>query len=312
MSEFEEGIREVGRAVDPGQIITPIVGAVEDIGRQLTGQAGAEAAREAAGIQAQAAVTGIEEQRRQFDISQQQLAPFREAGVGALQQQQALLGLLGPGQQQQAFAGLQESPGQQFLRQRQQRALLRGASAIGGLGGGNVRTALQQQAVGFGQQDIQNQLARLGQLTAGGQASAAGQAQIAGQQGANISNLLAQQAQAQAGGVLGAQQAQAGGTQNLLQAGLTTFALLSDRNMKEDINDLNLKECFDAVMSLPLKSWRYLEEAGIDRELHIGPMAQDAPEFIKVPGKEMLNVHNELMMIAGAIQYMKQEGLLNA
>jgi hypothetical protein len=81
------------------------------------------------------------------------LTPYTEAGRGALTEQQALLGLSGQGAQQEAYARFTESPGQAFLRERQERALLRNAAAIGGLGGGNVRTALQEQAFGRAQYD---------------------------------------------------------------------------------------------------------------------------------------------------------------
>ena len=75
-------------------------------------------------------------------------------------------------QQKQAFQNFVESPGQKFIRDRAQRSLTRNSSAIGGLGGGNVRSALVEQGAGFAQQDFQNQFGRLGQLAGQGQASA--------------------------------------------------------------------------------------------------------------------------------------------
>ncbi|MHC4648676.1 MAG: hypothetical protein ACYTBJ_24735 [Planctomycetota bacterium] len=152
-------------------------------------------------------MAGVEEQRRQFDITQEQFAPFREAGVGALAQQQALLGLSGPEAQQAAMAGLQESPAQQFLRSRAERGLLRNQAAIGGLGGGNIRTALQQQGVGFAQQDIANQFNRLGVLTGGGQAATQNVAQLGAQTAQGVAAGLGQAGAARASGILGAQQA---------------------------------------------------------------------------------------------------------
>lgn len=178
--------------------------------------AGIEATERAAQLQFDATQLGIAETGRQFDVTQANLQPFQEAGVGALSQQQALLGLSGQEAQQQAFAGLQESPGQQFLRDRQQRALLRNASAIGGLGGGNVRTALQQQAVGFGQQDIQNQFGRLGQLAGQGQSAVTNLGQFGANATSNIANLGIAGAEARASGVLGGAAVRAQGTQNIL------------------------------------------------------------------------------------------------
>ena len=166
------------------------------------------AAKKAAAAQSASAGSAIDEQRRQFDISQQQAEPFRQAGLGALQQQQALLGLSGQETQARAFQQFQESPGQAFLRERGEQSLLRNASAIGGLGGGRVRSELQQQGIGFAQQDLQNQLARLGTIAGQGQAITGNIAQLGAGTSANIGNLLQSQGQAQAGGILGAGAAQ--------------------------------------------------------------------------------------------------------
>ena len=255
---------------------------------------GGDAAGDDADVQAQASQAAIEEQQRQFDILQANLSPYMQAGLPALSQYQALLGLGGgapagaapaaaptaapisptqgaiqggldfnsaleyfltpeggfegdkagafqasqdyisggavagasttgqlqpkgagvpppvqrPGQsaleaQQSAFASVQESPGQQFIRQRAQRNRLQNASAIGGLGGGNVRTALTQQGAGFASQDLQNRYARLQNLISGGQASAAGVGQAGQQMASNVGNLLQSGAQAQATGIAG-------------------------------------------------------------------------------------------------------------
>ena len=58
------------------------------------GDAG-DAAQDAAAVQAQATEKAIAEQRRQFDITQEQFAPYLAAGSPALSQYQALLGLGG-------------------------------------------------------------------------------------------------------------------------------------------------------------------------------------------------------------------------
>ncbi len=166
-----------------------------------------KASQQAAGVQAQASAEAIAEQRRQFDIAQEQAEPFRQAGLGALEQQQALLGLSGAQAQQQAFQAFQESPGQAFLRERGQQAILRGASATGGLGGARVQQALQQQGIGFAQQDLQNQLARLGGIAGQGQTVTSNIAGLGAGTAANIGSLLQAGGQAQASGILGAQQA---------------------------------------------------------------------------------------------------------
>lgn len=196
-----------------------------------------DAALQAGELQATAAEQGIAEQRRQFDLTQESLRPFQKAGVSALEQQQALVGLGGQDAQQQAFAGLTQSPGQQFLQERAQKNLLRNSAAIGGLGGGNVREALVQQGVGFAQQDLQNQFGRLGQIAGQGQSAATNVGQLGQQTAGNIANLGQQSAQARASGILGAGQAKSQFTGQLLggAAQLGGAFLGSDKKLKKNI-----------------------------------------------------------------------------
>ncbi len=159
------------------------------------------AAKKAAKAQGAGLDAATEEQRRQFDITQENLQPFQQAGQAAVGQQGALVGLDGPEAQQAAFDALNQSPGQQFLRARAQKNLLRNASAIGGLGGGNVRSALVQQGVGFAQQDLQNQFGRLGQIAGQGQSAAVSIGQF-GQNAANqISGNFINQGNVRASGI---------------------------------------------------------------------------------------------------------------
>ena len=83
-----------------------------------------------------------------------------ETQGGAEQIEQALSGALGPEAQQAALNDFSLSPGQKFLQDEQEQALLRNSAAIGGLGGGNVRADLQQTAADrsnlFLQQHIEN------------------------------------------------------------------------------------------------------------------------------------------------------------
>jgi hypothetical protein len=192
------------------------LGLVDDI----TGaKAAGEAAEDAADVQVEASEKGIAENRRQFDLTRGDLEPRIQGGNRAFVDQEALLGLSGQEAQSQAYGQLEESAGQRFLRDRQQKALLRNQAAIGGLGGGNVRTALQEQAMGFAQQDIQNQFGRLGQLAGQGQNAANTSGQFGSQSASNISNLQAQQGAAKASGILGPVQANAAATGQLFQLG---------------------------------------------------------------------------------------------
>lgn len=215
----------------------------------VSGLAQSNAAESAASTQAASAQGGIDEQRRQFDAVQKLLAPYvqaggsalggyapyqaagtgalptlqqyAQAGAPALEQQQALIGLRGPEAQRQAIAGI--SGGEEFkaLSEQARNSLLQGASATGGLRGGNIQGALAQFEPRLLNELINQQYGRLGGLAATGgtvaqnlassglsatgelarigQASAAGVGTAGQQTGVNIATLMGQQGAAQAG-----------------------------------------------------------------------------------------------------------------
>lgn len=149
------------------------------LGRKITGEASE---------QARAERRILAEQQRQFDITREDFAPILERGDIAGESLAAFLGIRGEEAEREAIAGFRESPGQVFLRERQERALLRNQAALGGLGGGNVRTALQEQAFGIASQQLGERKERLaGVASLGAQSTAAG-AQI----GAGISGDITQ------------------------------------------------------------------------------------------------------------------------
>ena len=183
----------------PDPVTALVVGGSQLIGSSMQ----ASAAGSAAGIQSQAAEKGIEEQRRQFDSLQALLKPYTEAGIPALEQQQALLGLRGPEAEQAAIDRI--SGGSRFkeLTQQGEEAILSRASATGGLRGGNVQEALAQFRPQVLNQLIEEQYGRLGGMTTLGQRSAAGVGAAGMETGSNVANLLGQQGAARAGGELG-------------------------------------------------------------------------------------------------------------
>ena len=88
--------------------------------------------------------------------------PFYQGGQTAYQQQMALSGALG----QDAFnAARQESPYEKFLFEQGMRSNLAGASATGGLGGGNVQKELQRFGQGLASQGLQQQIGNLNTLS---------------------------------------------------------------------------------------------------------------------------------------------------
>jgi hypothetical protein len=186
----------------------------------------ADAAGDAAQMQADSAAAGTAETRRQFDALQALLKPYADAGPGALAAQQNLLGLNGVGAQQAAIGSIQNGAEFQALQQSGQNAILQNASATGGLRGGNVQSALAQFSPRLLSSLIEQQYSRLGGITSIGQNAAAGTGNAGMQAGANIANLLQQQGAAQAGGALG-QAAAYGGIANSLAGG---FGLYSGLN----------------------------------------------------------------------------------
>lgn len=213
------------------------------LGYGLSGGAAADAAKESARSQAEVAerttATNIAESRRQFDIGQANLEEIRQFTLPALEQVSALSGAGGQQAQAAAIGAFQDSPGQQFLRERGERALVRNASAVGGLGGGNVRSALVEQGVGFAQQDFANQFNRLAGLAGVAQTTTSEQGRAGERFAGNIAEQNTNLANARISGI----QAQAQAAQNQSQqqqqlAGSALglgVALFSDVRLKENI-----------------------------------------------------------------------------
>lgn len=172
-----------------------------------------------AGRQQQAAADrATAEQQRQFNLTRQDFAPILERGDVAGERLNAFLGLSGQEAEQEALRGFRESPGQQFLRERQERSLLRNEAALGGLGGGNVRTALQEQAFGIASTQLGERKDRLAQVAALG-AGATGQVGALGQRSAeNISNIALTSGAQQAQNTLALSSARQSGLQNIAGA----------------------------------------------------------------------------------------------
>jgi hypothetical protein len=183
----------------PDPVTALVVGGSQLVGGIMQ----ADAAGDAAAIQSGAAESGIGEQRRQFDALQALLKPYTEAGLPALEQQQALLGLQGPEAERAAIERISGGERFQEITRQGEEAILSRASATGGLRGGNVQAALAQFRPQVLNQLIEEQYGRLGGMTTLGQRSAAGVGAAGMETGVNVSNLLAQQGAARAGGELG-------------------------------------------------------------------------------------------------------------
>lgn len=102
------------------------------------------------------------------------LNPSYQQGLKSQELQAALSGALGPQAQQTAYANYTASPGQEYLRNQQEQAILRNATALGGGLGAQpaVMQALQENAFGLAQTDFGNQFARLDAISNRGQSAA--------------------------------------------------------------------------------------------------------------------------------------------
>lgn len=185
----------------------------------------AEAAEDAANAQAGAARAGQDTQRQMFERTQEILRPYVEAGRAqlstlagytqagpqAFERQLALAGLAGPEAQRAAIEQVRTQPRFGALTQAGEEAILRNASATGGLRGGNVQNALARFRSDLLANEIEREYARFGGLSAFGQGVSQNLAALGQASGANVGASGMQAGQAIAGlqGAAGA--AQAGG-----------------------------------------------------------------------------------------------------
>lgn len=192
-----------------------------------------DAAESAAATQSASQQQAINEQRSQFDSIQKLLAPYTQAGPGALQGMQGLAGLRGATEQQAAIDQIKQSAQFQELAAQGEQGILQNASATGGLRGGNIQAALAQFRPALLNQLIEAQYGKLAGLTSLGQASAAGTAAVGQQSAQNVGNLMVGQGAAQAAGQIGQANAYAqgaGGISNAVQGGVQNYMLMNALN----------------------------------------------------------------------------------
>lgn len=191
-------------------------------GTLLSGIIGGQAAENAEDANYAATQQGMAQQQMRFEAIQKLLAPYVEAGTGALTAQQDLLGLNGAAGQQSAINGVQNSPQFAAMLQQGQNSILSNASATGGLRGGNVQGALGQFAPQLLSQLLQQRFDQLGGLTSIGQNAAAGTGNAGQAAGNNIAQLLQQMGAGQAGNAL-AQGRALSSIPNAISSGLGGF-----------------------------------------------------------------------------------------
>jgi hypothetical protein len=90
---------------------------------------------------------------------------------------------------------------------------------MGGIGGGNIRSALVEQGAGFAQQDFNNQFGRLGQIAGQGQNAVTNIGQFGATAANQTGNAVMAGSEARASGILGGQQAESQFRSDALQLG---------------------------------------------------------------------------------------------
>jgi hypothetical protein len=147
----------------------------------------------AAKAQEKASAASIAEERRQYDLTRADYAPWRTAGAGAVGRLEEAYGLK---PSTQPYGGFFTSPGYEFRRDEGIKAIERSASARGlrtgpvdGLSGPTAKS-IMRYGEGLAASEYDAYTARLAQLAGLGQSATAGTAAAGSQATSNISNAL--------------------------------------------------------------------------------------------------------------------------
>lgn len=158
-----------------------VAGAVAAAGSVVSGglaymgaQDQAGAAGEAGRMSYQAQMASIAEQRRQYDQSRTDLAPYRESGQTAMGEYGALYGvgrdgLISAEERDAARGRFQTSPGYQFASEEGQKAVARAGAASGRYNSGAGAKAMTRFSQGLANQEFGNYANRLANIAGMGQ-----------------------------------------------------------------------------------------------------------------------------------------------
>lgn len=130
------------------------------VGSLIGGNQQAKASKEAARLQYDSTMAGINESKRQFDVTQENYAPYQALGTSAIPMLGDLVGTNGADAQQAIIDQLKGGPLYTSLTGAGEEAILANASATGGLRGGNTQDALARFRGDTLNSVIANQLAQ--------------------------------------------------------------------------------------------------------------------------------------------------------
>lgn len=238
-------------------------GVVGDVFGGITGSDAADAAEDAARLQAASAGEAIEFQRESRDLARADLAPFLQFGADIIPQANQLL--FDP----MAHATfLRNNPLFQQAADTASNRVLNLASARGRATAGDTGQAILESNLLAGLPLLQGQQQNLWNALQLGQSAGAGTAAGTLQTGNVISDLITGRGSALAAGEIGAANARQQGINNLLNIGMSAGALaLSDRRAKRNITQTGEK-----YKGAPVYQWQYHD----DDQWYMGLMSDDA------------------------------------
>ena len=203
----------------------------------FSGSEQADAANRSAELQAQATRESVAEQRRQYDLTREDLGPYRRTGTNALAnyaglygitQEEGEAGVLSTEEMQAFRDRFTETPGYQFRFDEGIRALDRSASATGRLRGGGYTRELQRYGQGIAADEFQNYANRLSGIAGMGQGATTTTGTLGVATGANIGNTLQAGAAQQGNALMAAGTARASGyagAANVVSGGVNNYLL---------------------------------------------------------------------------------------
>lgn len=172
------------------------------LGNLIGGSKAKKASRRAEAAQIEAAEKGIAEQRRQFDVTRADFAPYMQSGIGGLSGLSDLIGINGADAQSAGLVNIQNSPALASIIRNGEEAILANGSATGGLRGGNMQRGLADFRADAFSDQLTQQIARLAGLAGLGQGATDSVSAFGANASNNVTDLLGQQGQARANGLL--------------------------------------------------------------------------------------------------------------
>lgn len=235
-----------------------------------------KAAKKAASAQSAAADRAIEEQTKARLQAREDLEPFREVGSTDLE---GLGKLVTDPQSQLDF--IQNNPFFEALAKKSSDTLLGNQAAKGKVGSGGTAEELQNSLLLLGTDLVNQNINQRQNLATLGSNAASQQASTTLNTSTNIGDLLTQQGNAKASGIIGANNANIG-----VATGIAKTIALCDARAKE-----NIKHVGHMANGLPLYSFNYTG----DDEPQINVMAQDVEKVmpdavIEIDGLKHVNM----------------------